>query len=102
MTKLTTERTATRRPAAPNSAATKLTDAQRTFLSLAARREDCAGALPEGISDKAASKVTAALIEKRLVREVTAKADTPIWRHDETERPLALIITKLGRTAVAS
>jgi hypothetical protein len=39
MTKLTTEKTATRRPAAANSAATKLTSAQRTFLSLAARRE---------------------------------------------------------------
>jgi Protein of unknown function (DUF3489) len=102
MTKLTTEKTATRKPAAANSAATKLTDAQRTFLSLAARREDCAGALPEGMSDKAANKVTAALIEKGLVREVTAKADTPIWRHDEKGRPLALITTKLGRAAVAS
>jgi hypothetical protein len=102
MTKLTTEKTATRKPAAANSAATKLTDAQHTFLSLAARREACAGALPEGMSDKAANKVTAALIEKGLVREVTAKADTPIWRHDEKGRPLALIITKLGRAAVAS
>src|SRR5208282_434018 len=102
MTKLTTEKTATRKPAAPNLAATKLTDAQHTFLSLAARREDCAAALPKGMSDKAAKKLTAALIEKVLVREVTAKADMPIWRHDEKGRPIALIITKLGRAAVAS
>ena len=102
MTKLTPEKTATRKPAAANSAATKLTDAQRTFLSLAARREACAGARPEGMSDKAANKVTAALIEKGLVREVTARAEMPVWRRDEKGRSLALIITKLGRAAVAS
>ena len=102
MTKLTTEKTATRKPAAANSAATKLTDAQRTFLSLAARREDCAGGLPEGMSDKAAKKLTAALIEKKLVREVRARAEMPVWRRDEKGRRIALIITKLGRAAVAS
>ena len=46
MTKLTTEKAAARKPAAPNSAATKLTDAQRTFLSLAAQREDGAALCP--------------------------------------------------------
>ncbi len=58
MTKLTTEKTATRRPVAPNSAPTQLTNAQRTFLSLAAEREDGAGDLPEGTIDKAANTKT--------------------------------------------
>jgi DNA-binding MarR family transcriptional regulator len=102
MTKLTTEKAAARKPAVPNSAATKLTDAQRTFLSLAAQREDGAGALPEGMTDKAAKKLVAALVEKGLVREVRAKAGAPICRSDENGRPFALIITKLGRVAVAA
>ncbi len=58
MTKLTTEKTATRKPAAPNSAATKLTGAQHTFLSLASAREGGTGVLPEGTIDKAANTKT--------------------------------------------
>jgi len=71
-------------------------------LSLAAAREDGTGVLPEGMSDKAAKTLAAALIEKGLVREVTAKTDMPIWRRGEKGRPFALIITKLGRAAVAA
>ena len=89
MTKLTAEKTATRKPAAPNSAATKLTSAQRTFLSLAAEREDGAGDLPEGTTDKAGRKLAAALIEEGLVREVRAKAEMPAWRRDEEGRAFA-------------
>ena len=47
MTKLISAKAAARKPAVPNSAATKLTDAHRIFLSLAAKREDGAGALPD-------------------------------------------------------
>ena len=54
------------------------------------------------MTDKAAKKLVAALVEKGLVREVRAKADMPIWRRDEKGRPFALIITKLGRAAVAA
>ena len=83
MTKLTTGKTATRKSEAANPVTTKLTNAQRTFLSLAAEREDGAGAVPEGMTEKAATKLAATLIEKGLVREVRAKADMPIWRRDE-------------------
>ncbi len=83
MTKLTTEKTAARKPAWPNSAPAKLTNAQRTFLSIAAMREDGTGDLPEGTTDKAAKKLSATLIEKGLVREVRAKGEVPAWRRDE-------------------
>src|SRR5271165_4467289 len=83
MTKLTTEKTAMRKSEAANPATTKLTNVQRTFLSLAAEREDGAGAVPEGMTEKAAKKLAATLIEKGLVREVRAKADMPIWRRYE-------------------
>ena len=102
MTKLTAEKIGVRKAAAPISAATKLTNAQRTFLSLAAEREDGAGAVPEGMTEKAATKLAATLIEKGLVREVRAKADMPIWRRDEKGRAFALIITKRGRAANAA
>jgi hypothetical protein len=44
----------------------------------------------------------AALIEKRLVREVRAKAEMSVWRRDENGGPFALIITKLGRAAITA
>jgi len=89
MKKLTTTRTATRNPETAYQATTKLTNAQRTFLSLAALREDGAGDLPEGTTDKAGRKLAAALIDKGLVREVRAKAEMPAWRRDEEGRAFA-------------
>ncbi len=102
MKKLTTTRTATRNLETAYQATTKLTNAQRTFLSLAALREDGAGDLPEGTTDNAGRKLAAALIDKGLVREVRAKAEMPAWRRDEEGRAFALIITKLGKAAIAA
>jgi hypothetical protein len=63
MTKLTTRK----------STSTKLTDTQLIVLSRAVQREDGAATLPDGITEKAAEKLAATLVEKALVREIRAK-----------------------------
>jgi Protein of unknown function (DUF3489) len=78
----------------------KLTDLQRFVLSGAAERADGAATLPEQMTEKAAQKLAAALIEKGLVREVSAKAGIPVWRRNEEGRGCALVITKLGKEAI--
>ena len=65
--------------------ALKLTETQRTFLTGAAKRDDGAAATPERMTDKAAQKLAATLIQKGLVREVRAKADMPVWRRNEED-----------------
>jgi hypothetical protein len=49
---------------------------------------------------KTAGKLAAMLIDKALVREVRAKPGMPVWRRNEQGRSRALIITRLGRTAI--
>jgi len=56
MTKLTTKKAAARKSEAANPVTRKLANAQRTFLSLIADREDDACVLPEGATGKAAKK----------------------------------------------
>ena len=79
---------------------TKLTDAQRAMLSKAAARDDGAASAPEKARKAGAARVAASLIARKLMREVKAKAGTPIWRKDATGNPVSLIITREGRKAV--
>ena len=90
MTKLTTRK----------STSTKPTDTQLIVLSRAAQREDGAATWPDGMTEKAAQKLAATLVEKALVREIRAKPDMPVWGRSEEGRTHSLIITKLGRTAI--
>jgi hypothetical protein len=90
MTKLTTRK----------STSIKLTDTQLIVLSRAVQREDGAATLPDGMTEKAAQKLAATLVEKALVREIRAKPDMPVWGRSEEGRSHALIITKLGRSAI--
>ena len=84
MTKLTTRK----------STSPRLTDIQLFVLSHAAQREDGAVALPDGMTEKAAQKLAATLVEKALVRETRAKPDMPVWGRSEEGRSHSLIITK--------
>jgi hypothetical protein len=90
MTKLTTRK----------STSPRLTDTQLIVLSRAAQREDGAAALSEGMTEKAAQKLAAALVRRQLVREIRAKPGMPVWKRSEKGRSHALITTKLGRTAI--
>jgi hypothetical protein len=82
------------------STSTRLTDTQLIVFSHAAQREDGAVTLPEGMTEKAAQKLAAMLVERGLVQEIRAKPGMPVWRRSEKGRSQALIITKLGRTAI--
>ncbi len=75
-----------------------LTPAQTLVLEAAACRKDGTVGPPPRLKGKAADKLFAALIEKGLVREIRAKRDMPVWRHDaETGHGFAFAITSLGR-----
>jgi Protein of unknown function (DUF3489) len=78
----------------------KLPDLQCIVLSGAIERAEGAATLPERMTEKAAQKLAAALIEKGFAREVRAKAGMPVWRRNEEGRACALVITKLGKEAV--
>jgi len=100
MPKSTTRKATDRKPTDRNPLTIKLTDFQRVVLAGAALRGDGAATLPERMTEKAAQKLAATLIEKGLVREVKAKPDMPVWRRSEEGRARALIITGIGREAI--
>jgi hypothetical protein len=100
MTKLTNRNAPRARLIHPKLPSYKLTEAQLIVLSGAAQRKDRAATMPEGMKDSAAHKLGTTLIEKGLAREVRAKSGMPAWRRSEEGGPLALIITKLGRSTI--
>src|ERR1017187_1907242 len=59
---------------------TKLTDSQLAMLSAAAGREDRCLVSSANLKGGAAQKVAAKLIAEGLVKEIKAKAGTPVWR----------------------
>jgi hypothetical protein len=78
----------------------KLTDTQLIVLSKAVQRNDGCAQLPDGISKSAARKLGAALVAKKLMREVHSKPGMPVWRGDQEDRPVSLVILKAGRDAI--
>ena len=81
----------------------KLTDAQLVMLSAAAQRDDRSLTPPEKLKGGAAHKVATKLIlAAGLVKEVKAKAGTPVWRRDEQNgQSYALKLTAAGAKAIA-
>jgi hypothetical protein len=77
-----------------------LTDARRIVLSCAAQRDDGAKTLPESMTEKAAQKLAATLIQTGLVWKVRAKAGMLVWRRNEEGRSCALIIAERGGAAI--
>ena len=80
----------------------KLTDSQLVMLSEAARRKDRCLVAPPTLKGRAGEKVGNRLISSGLVKEIKAKAGTPVWRRDaETGQAYALKLTGDGAKAVA-
>lgn len=80
----------------------KLSDTQLVMLSAAVKRDDRCLTPPEKLTGGAAHKVAAKLIAAGLVKEVKAKAGTPVWRRDEQNaQSLALKLTAAGARAIA-
>jgi uncharacterized protein DUF3489 len=79
----------------------KLTNGQLVALSSATQRKDGAVDLPKHLRGGAAMQVVTPLRKKKLVKEIQAKPDMPVWRRDEKEGlSYALVITQAGRDAI--
>ena len=80
----------------------KLTDTQLMMLSAAAQRDDCCLVVPANLKGGAAQKIAARFVAGGLVKEIKAKAATPVWRRDEqAAQSYALKLTAAGVKAIA-
>jgi Protein of unknown function (DUF3489) len=79
----------------------KLTDAQLVMLNTAARREDLCLTSPEKTKGAALTKAGDKLVKLGLVREVRAKAGTPVWRRDGAGHGYAFKLTAAGLKVIA-
>lgn len=78
----------------------KLTDSQLIILSTAVARDDGLAVFPAKMNKASAAKVGLSLVARKLMREVKAKPEMPVWRRDNDGRPLSLMITKDGQKAI--
>jgi hypothetical protein len=78
----------------------KLSDTQLMILSSASQRTDHAAVLPANLKGSAANKVVNKLLNEKLLQELRAKDDTPVWRRGDDNRPYSLRITKAGLKAI--
>lgn len=76
----------------------KLNDTQLILLSSASKRDDGLVAIPTNLKD-AAPKIVKPLLTGKLLVEITAKPDMPIWRRDE-DGAYALQIAKAGLATI--
>jgi hypothetical protein len=78
----------------------KLSDTQLLILSSASQRTDHAALLPGNLKGSAAKKVVYRLLNEKLLQELRAKDDMPVWRRGDDNRPYSLRITKAGLRAI--
>jgi hypothetical protein len=78
----------------------KLSDTQLLILSSASQRTDHAAVLPANLKGSAAKKVVDKLLNEKLLQELRAKDDMPVWRRGDDNRPYSLRITKTGLKAI--
>ena len=78
----------------------KHSDTQLMILSSASQRTDHAAVLPANLKGSAASKVVNKLLNEKLLQELRAKDDMPVWRRGDDRRPYSLRITKAGLKAI--
>jgi hypothetical protein len=78
----------------------KLSDTQLLILSSASQRADHAALPPANLKGSAAKKVIDRLLKEKLLQELRATEDMPVWRRDEDNRPYSLRITKAGLKAI--
>jgi hypothetical protein len=78
----------------------KLSDTQLLILSSASQRTDHAALLPANLKGSAAKKVVDRLLKEKLLQELRAKDDMPVWRRGDDNRPYSLRITEAGLKAI--
>jgi len=81
--------------------AIKLNETQRALLGAAAQRSDQFFIFPDGRRLVAARRAANALVAAGLAREVRARGEAPIWRHDkDSQCAFALKLTAAGTKAI--
>ncbi len=80
----------------------KLTEMQRAVLSSACSNELGLVTRPAGLKPAQVTKMTAVLVDAGLVKEIRAKAGSPVWRKDEAGTEFALKVLKAGRAMVTT
>jgi hypothetical protein len=78
----------------------KISDTQLLILSSASQRADHAATLPANLKGSAAKKVVDRLLKGKLLQELRASEDMPVWRRGEDNQPYSLRITKAGLKAI--
>jgi len=78
----------------------KLSDTQLLILSSASQRTDHAAIMPANLKGGAAKKVIDKLLNEKLLQELRAKDEMPVWRRGDDNRPYSLRITKAGLRAI--
>ena len=76
----------------------KLTDTHLVLLSRATQRDD--GALDVPATLKNRKKVVDQLLAGKLIEEVPARGELPVWRRDDQAGSLALTVTDAGLKAL--
>jgi len=77
-----------------------ISDTQLLILSAASQRTDHAATLPANLKGSAAKKLIGRLLKQKLLQELRAKDDMPIWRRGNDSRSYTLRITKAGLKAI--
>ena len=73
----------------------RLSDSQLVVLTAACQRDDrCVFPVTAKLKGNAAGNVLKSLLKKDLIREVRAKRDDTVWRHDEQRGRMTLVATK--------
>jgi Protein of unknown function (DUF3489) len=81
---------------------TKLNDTQLVLLSAAAQRDNRCLVPPQDLKSSAAQKAATKLIAAGLVKEIKARAGTPVWRRDEQAgQSYALRLTVAGAKVIS-
>jgi Protein of unknown function (DUF3489) len=73
----------------------QLSDSQLVVLTAACQRPDrCVFPVTAKLKGNAAGNVLKSLLKKELIKEVRAKRDDTVWRHDEERGRMRLVATK--------
>ena len=79
----------------------QLSDSQLVVLTAACQRPDrCVFPVTARLKGNAAGNVLKSLLNKGLIKEVRARRDDTVWRHDEERGRMTLVATKAAFTAL--
>ena len=81
----------------------QLSDSQLVVLTAACQRPDqCVFPITARLKGNAAGNVLKSLLDKGLIKEVRAKRDDTVWRHDEERGRMTLVVTKAAFAALGT